>query len=216
MFLISKKKKFIFIHIPRTAGTSIEETFLEDSNLIYRNKFLHFLFDNYIHESAFFSFFSSHTTALNVSEKSKNYDAYFSFAISRNPYSWLVSVYHYTLNRFKNNENYFSDLFPYIKQSKNFREFAIIIAKNQTVKSFQKRFVVDENGKQIVEYIGKFEDLENEIEKIKRKVNVHKSLVHKNKSDHESFENYYDDELKDIIYEAFIDDFLFFNYPKLS
>ena len=69
MFLISDERKFIFFHIPRTGGTSIEKTIRPYSNLVYRYDFLYHLMSRYLGERAQLLFFQSHVKAHEVQQK---------------------------------------------------------------------------------------------------------------------------------------------------
>tara|TARA_R100001244_G_C5103168_1_gene119332 strand:- start:39 stop:578 length:540 start_codon:yes stop_codon:yes gene_type:complete len=73
--MIIEKYKTIFIHIPKTAGTSIEEYFGNESVRIQPNK---------------------HADIYEIKKKFKNsYNNYKKFTIIRNPYDKMVSWYFY-------------------------------------------------------------------------------------------------------------------------
>ena len=64
-----------------------------------------------------------------------------------------------------------------------------------------------------VDCIGRYENLENDYQYFIKKIGGEKELPHYNKSiDHESWEHYYDDELKEIVGKHFKDDFDLFGY----
>jgi hypothetical protein len=84
--VLCHEKKCIFIHIPKTAGTSIEQFISEkgELKLFYRgvsdeNHSMH------------------HYTAMYLQEKIPNYfNNYYKFSIIRNPYDRLLSEYYWT------------------------------------------------------------------------------------------------------------------------
>ncbi len=69
--MIDHKNKLIFIHIPKTAGTSLQE-------LLFNKKI-----------------FNAHRKSLKIIKKIGRYNDYYKFAIVRNPFDRLVSIYHY-------------------------------------------------------------------------------------------------------------------------
>ena len=80
--MINHKKKFIFIHIPKTAGHSIDTMFL-DLGLVDEELW--------------------HFTSLEIIKKfdRKMWDEYFSFSIVRNPWSRFLSEYIWQGGNFK-------------------------------------------------------------------------------------------------------------------
>lgn len=137
----------------------------------------------------------------------KNYGKYFKFSIVRNPYDLQVSLYHY------------------IKQSKGYRDYEV--ANKLSFKEFVRReirnkaprqsdFLTDEEGNLIVDYIGKTEELQESINEICNKIGIEEvDLGHKNRSSRKSdYRNYYDDELREEVYEYFKRDFKLFSYEK--
>ena len=78
---ICEKKNFIFIHIPKTGGKAIEKKLHIGNNqplwgLCNKKKY-----------------YKQHFTAKDISECIHTYNKYVKFAIVRNPYTRLVSVY---------------------------------------------------------------------------------------------------------------------------
>ncbi len=71
--------KFIFIHIPKTAGTSIAET------LGIPQK--------------------DHRKASEIKQNTKDWDSYFKFVFVRNPWDWVVSDF-FARNKNKLNSNF--------------------------------------------------------------------------------------------------------------
>lgn len=76
----------------------------------------------------------------------------------------------------------------------------------------QKRFVVDENDNVLVDYIGKFENLESDFAYICQELDIRKTLPHIKKSERRSYRTYYNDRTANMIYDAFRKDIDFFDY----
>ena len=80
--MISKDKKCIFIHIPKTAGTSIEK-------MIQGEKYI--------------KGWSSHQK-INEYKDDDKFHEYFKFSFVRNPYERILSVFNYYKNRGNNKD----------------------------------------------------------------------------------------------------------------
>lgn len=161
--MISHKHKAIFIHIPKTAGMSIEDSFLRSLGLgFFRGKcpslllsyndnknmgppsLAHLLPEEYVRLSY-------------ISEEL--YNSYFKFAFIRNPWARAVSIYKYfRYHRMLTFEAFMEYRFPQLWKER----YDFVMP--------QVKFLYDENGKLLVDFIGKFENLEQDFEVIKSKV----------------------------------------------
>jgi len=196
--LVSEKNKFIFIHIQKTAGNSITE-FLKN-NIPDLKPIL-----------------NKHDFAIQGKHKlGDQWDDYFKFAFVRNPWDRLVSWY--SMIKDKNQKNKFG---KYVTEnSSNFEEFikncTDIIQDNDGIKSAefnQLDYLIDENGNIIVDFIGRFENLEEDFNKIIKKLNMPElKLPILNSSKHEDYKKYYNEETKKIIEKRFKKDIDFFKY----
>lgn len=142
----------------------------------------------------------------------KLWDQKFTFAFVRNPYDRLVSQFHY---RVKTRQD---DL------AENPLSFAQWVEKfygpdadrNRTEQLFfltQTDWIYDKDGQSLVKYIGRFETLRSDFEEICRRIErTAAPLPHVNKSDHKSYQAYYDDKTYEIATKVFQDDLRNFNY----
>ncbi|MDA3897411.1 MAG: sulfotransferase family 2 domain-containing protein [Desulfobacteraceae bacterium] len=217
--LISHKKKFIFIHIYKTAGTSVMDVFLPYARLIdrlvYEFKYtskavsvLNNIMGWWDHGNREFTGFQKHAPAIDIKKSmGGRFDDYFTFAFVRNPYDWLVSLYFYIRQA---KEHPMSDKL----NSMNFKAF--IRWYLTQAPSRQVDFVTDENRNVIVNYVAKFESLANDIENICRCVSITVSSVgHKNLSvqrDHKDYRKYYDDSICAEVASYFKEDLALFGY----
>jgi hypothetical protein len=65
------------------------------------------------------------------------------------------------------------------------------------------------------DYTIRFEKLQDGFDDVCTNIGIESyELPHYNKSEHEPFESYYDDELKDIVYGMFLVDFQRFGYTR--
>ncbi|WP_072239604.1 sulfotransferase family protein, partial [Campylobacter coli] len=190
------KYKCIFIHVPKVAGSSIERVIYQTDKWLV-----------------------GHVKASDYVKFDKNkFESCFSFGFVRNPYDRVVSAYHYLKNdspapldiewgRLHINNLTFEE-FVLRLQDEYFRKK--ILLKNHF--SFQYKYLCDENMNILVNFVGKFEQLENDFKKILNILHRKDSLVHVNKSKHLNYRSYYSLQTYKIIREIYRDDFEIFDY----
>lgn len=223
--MLSNKYKSLFIHIPKTGGQSIEHFFLDLHNLDWKTRENLLLKYNKIKELGpeRLAHMTAHEYhALGYISKS-DFKIFFKFAFVRNPYSRLVSEYLYA---------------PYSRNMtfKNFVKNGMPIKDNYSDEYRhvmpQYKYVSDHDGKLIVDFIGKFENFQNDFDKVCTILKITNSkLPHVNSSKKalglkanikkiffkpityfEDYTQYYDNELKDIIAEVYSKDLDKFGY----
>ncbi|EPS5757659.1 sulfotransferase family 2 domain-containing protein [Campylobacter coli] len=189
------KYKCIFIHVPKVAGSSIERVIYQTDKWLV-----------------------GHVKASDYTKFDKDkFDSYFSFGFVRNPYDRVVSAYHYLKNdspdpcdikwgRLHINNLTFEE-FILSLQDEEFKEE--ILSKNHF--SFQYKYLCDKNMNILVNFIGKFEKLDNDFKKILNILRRKDSLVHINKSKHLNYRDYYNSQTYKIIREIYRDDFEIFD-----
>lgn len=163
--MISYTKKFIFIHIPRTGGTSIEkslELYAEGKvntkigkGGIYNlppelEKRVNKILGNQISRNA------KHMTALDWKQVlGEEYNDYYKFTIIRHPLTKAFSMLKFNERKTEDNEDWVN---------------------------FQCMYFEDENGEIIVDDIFKYEELEESWKKICNNLKIeYKPLPHENK-----------------------------------
>ena len=238
--LISIKNKFIFIHNYKVAGTSIRKTlfpfcikpyFSKKSQKKVLDKLVkrHFLayynnesinqvikafidnipdqlFEGYLEQIT--SLVPPHSNARQIKQIIPNrlYNDYFKFGFVRNPWDWQVSLYFYML---KDKGHYQHKL---IKSFKSFDEF--IEWRVFKEKRLQKSFFVDKKGNLIVDFIGRYENLNEDFQKVLQIVGLEKEIMleHTNKSNHDNYMSYYNEYTYKLIEEHFKEDIEMFGY----
>lgn len=182
-----KKTDFIFVHIPKTAGTSIVD-FLG----LYSKK---------------------HLTLIQIKEL-VGLDWYrsFKFSFVRNPYDRAVSQY-FQQQRVAKRIG--------IKNYKvSFEEWVIncFERKNKKYMKWDLGFLTqydwlkNHKGEIELDYIFKFESLENDTKLLSKIIGTKAVLNHKNKIERKNYKNYYTPKSKQIIEKYFKNDFVNFNY----
>ena len=203
--MISHKHKCIFIHIPKTAGTSIHRIF----NYTIPKPYV----DDQNRER-------DHFTAVDYRENMSNYNEYFKFTLTRNPWDKLVSEYLF----FKRGSEVYKHQLPRIIDTKNitFTEF-IVKLQNTNFNGYshydkshyipQVDYMLDENYNKIIDFIGKFENLQEDINIICDKIGLaQKKLPHINKTEHKYYTEYYNNETREIVAEKYAKDIEYFGY----
>jgi hypothetical protein len=202
--MISHKHKFIFVHIPKTAGTTITsslEAFCEILPMEDRTS------PYYFHKTA------TETHEYFVSQN-WNYSDYFKFAFVRNPWDRTVSLYHYLNKRYKRlleRDALHED--TYCKQIANINSFNDFIGNIDKFipSSYEKYYMV--NGTIAVNFIGKLENLQEDFNIVCDKIGIpQQKLPHKNSTKHNHYSEYYDDATKQIVAEKYAKDIEYFGY----
>ncbi len=191
--MISDKHKCIFIHIIKTGGVSIER-----------------FFHGEISEAS-----KMHRIAKVYKEEigSEKWNKYFTFTFVRNPWCKMVSQYFYIQRRKKG--KYKLTFREFILAFKSCSESEYINHKGIAVKfnPIQLPWILDDDGNCIVDFVGRFENLQEDFNLICDKIGIpRKKLPHLNKSEHEHYTKYYDDETKQIVAEKFAKDIEYFGY----
>lgn len=203
--LISHKYKFVFIHVFKVAGTSIREALSPycQPGLLER-------FERKITGRPKLSFdFDHHIKASEVKDVlgEKQFNAYFKFAFVRNPWDWQVSLYHFTLQ----NPDHFQH-----EMVKNMSFEKYIEWRVNKAMCYQSVFTHDQDGKQLVNYIGKIENINNDFKHICNHLKIDCQLPFANKSIHDDYMKYYDSNTYNMIAEAYKKEIKLFGYSQSS
>jgi hypothetical protein len=207
--LISHSKKFIFIHTYKVAGSSIRDVLNPYSCISWKQSPIPDLLKIIVGMSPpiFSSKFNGHITAQELKANIPNnvFDAYYKFAFVRNPWDWQLSLYQFGL---KDTKHFQHKLF---KSFKNFDEYLDWRIHNEL--KLQKSFIVDENNNFLVDFVGKFENLNQDFKAICNKINIpQQDLPHLNISKKAEYQSFYNTKTIAWVEEAFKDDIKLFNY----
>jgi len=182
--VISHKHKCIFVHIPKSAGTSIEKFFIGRDWWFIDKETKH------LHAK----------TAKKIYKE--NWNEYFTFSFVRNPWDLMVSWY-----KFRKNHNLSFDKF--------LTEYKINPRRRYWLPKtlYQTDFLVDDDGKLLIDFVGKFENLQEDFNIICDKIKIsQQKLPHKNKTKRKHYTEYYDDETREIVAKKYAKDIEYFGY----
>ena len=77
----------------------------------------------------------------------------------------------------------------------------------------QKDFIYDESGRLLVDFVGRFENLQQDFDEICKRIPIPPtSLPLINTSQHRPYKDYYNNRTRDLVYNAFKTDIELFNY----
>lgn len=208
--MISNQYKFIFVHIPKTGGISITKLLGRYSvplRLLTGDDYWTDIHGKYYH------YIKRHGKEI--------WNTYYKFAFVRNPWSRLVSSFHY-LDGGGNNffDKRLSDM--YIKKYEgDFCRFVNDFVAADKIKYLfhmhpQHEFVYDCNGRLLLDYVGKYENIQEDFNRICNDLGIPQMpLPHKNKTRYrkqQHYKDYYNDQTRDIIAEKYAKDIQLFGY----
>jgi len=203
--MISHKYKCIFLHIPKSGGSTIKCLLKEiDKNAVPLGHMP----------------ISKMKNDLNFNE------SYFKFTFVRNPWARLNSLYFFLLNQTPKHIHYKYDKLKvrflqdnnisfseFIKEcSVNFINSPDSVRRgfNLNAAPYTDRYILPDNP---LDFIGKVENFQEDFNTICDKIGIpHQELPHKNASKHKHYTEYYDDETRAIIAEKYAKDIEHFGY----
>ena len=184
----------IFIHIPKAAGMYV-------SKEIIQSPITHFTAMDY-----------------QLMFGSEVYQKLFKFTFVRNPWERIVSAFFFLKNGgISSQDKMWSDI--HLTKYSDFEEFITDLPSTKYHTSWihfipQHKFITDPFGRIIIDYIGKTENIKEDIKYISSKIGI-KTPDHKRKenpSNHEHYKNYYNKKTKLIIESIYKKDILLFDY----
>jgi hypothetical protein len=202
--LLSYRKKFLYVHIYKVAGTSITKSLRSTGFNFY--EMLEYKTLTKLNFSPRYCPLPHHPKAIDIRNEIgiTKYNKLFKFTFVRNPWDWQVSLYNFMLQ----NKNHFQHN---LVREMNFEEY--IDWKITQKYDLQKDFITDDNGEIIVDFIGKFENLNSDFQKIGKHIDLSLELPHLNQSKRKKdYRSYYNKRNKELIAKYFEEDIDLFEY----
>lgn len=187
-------KRCIFIHIPKAAGIATAQSLFH--NLGGGHEPLEY----------YQSIFSP-----------KDFASFFKFTIVRNPWDRVHSAYEFlkTGGFGPNDQKWFDENLSHLN---GFEDFILNWLDESTLRSYihffpQTGFILNQHGQIQMDFIGKFENLANDYDRIASKINTYRSLqfsnVNKKKKEHS---NAYNQSMIEKVGDLYAEDISNFNY----
>ena len=186
---INHKHKFIFIHIPKNAGTSIRNSFNING------------YDKKVVSKRY-----PHSTCSEIKKYIGDniWNEYYKFSFVRNPFDRLVSFYH-----FHKSDQYKHKVGRERAYTQSFKDW-VIDTKDKNVIQTQSDYLDEQ-----INFIGSFENLQEDFNLVCNQMDILPyKLPHYNQSQHDSWDTYYDDELTDFVLNRYQKDFINFYEKK--
>ena len=136
----------------------------------------------------------------------------YKFTLVRNPWDKVVSHYEYRLKRNKTEVASRNILFPeWVKKTYGQDKDSFYY---NNPKSFQPQveWLKDDEDKISVDFVGKFESINEDFNQIKSVIGLDAELPHLNASKRAGYQTYYDDETREIVAHWFREDIEVFGY----
>jgi len=199
--MISFKHKFIFIHVPKTAGISISDAlkeYTEDEISFHKSQFNILNNDGtqgiYMKSSRWKGFEGDYYLHASIDDLYRRLGdeifSFYIFACVRNPFDRVVSQ-----TSFANKIN----TMPLLLQN-----FGLPKPQLEYLKI---------NDKVVANRILRFENLQEDFNQACKEIGLPElDLVHKNRSNRTDYRNYYTEQTKNMIYRIYKDEFDYFGY----
>lgn len=205
--MISHRYKCIFIHIPKCGGTSIEDVIwpgprseadlwkgqIDETSNKYQTSGL------------------QHLSAKNIRAEvgEQIFSSYFKFAIVRNPWDKVISQFLYLKRRRRDFRRYLG-----VTRFVSLKRYLEALQKVDHVHwAEQYRFLHDDDGTPLVDYIGRFERLDAEFATIAQTLGLSETaLPHAKKSERRNYRDYYTAETRELVAVIYRRDIETFGY----
>jgi len=181
--MISNELKCVFVHCQKCAGESIEKAVFGRADKNYGGD---------IFEGSPMKHYSANQYIEKMS--SEVWDEYFTFSFVRNPWDRVISWIKYRDLR-------------YNRQDKLTPNKIMAEVKQPMFKSFNyTNMLFDSNGKILVDFIGRFEEIEHDFDIVRSRLGIKSLLPVLNKTQHKPYWCYYDQEAIDLVAKIYKND----------
>jgi hypothetical protein len=207
--LISYRRRFIFVHVVKTGGTSIRRA-LEP--YVYRPRSCHW--PRLLRKLGLRAHLppapppglERHPTATKIRRHLPQpvFSQFFKFAFVRNPWDQLVSKYFYILQKREHS------MHDKVMSLDGFDEYVALRTRRPSAR--QKEFVADADGHPLVDFIGRFENLAADFQYICDRLRIKATLPHMNGSRHGDYRQYYTDRTAAMVEAAFHEEIEYFGF----
>ena len=204
--IISDKKKFIFVHVEKAGGTSIVHSLSDFANPI-RNTQLSSALRLFGMPMNYHKYrYGRHSPLIDAETRMPRqlFDEYYKFAFVRNPYDRLVSEYNAAIKKSRRARH------RKIAALDSFEAFIRFEIKRG--KFYQLPLITLSNGEPGLNFVGRFEKLVKDFEKIANKLNIDSRLEKRNAYAHKPYQEYYSNSAKKLVNQHWAEELERFDY----
>ncbi|MDQ3015467.1 MAG: sulfotransferase family protein [Bacteroidota bacterium] len=203
--MISHRYKCIFIHIPKCGGTSIEDAIWPEPR---KSEDLWMGFVSPFHNK-YQTGGLQHLFGVQIREEvdEDNFNSYFKFTITRNPWDKAISQYFYMQKR--------PDLRSFLGMAEDdsFGNYLNLIQKKTHVQwEPQSKFILDAKGNLLVDFVGRLENMDQDTQYIFQRIGLQEKITHVNSTKHKHYSVYYNAELQETVADIYREDIRLLNY----
>lgn len=201
--LIGLDPKFIFVHIPKAAGSSVRNAFHPYTR--QPNPIARFFAKRQAKPGVYGN--------LHIHSKAREYRAtlgpafeeHFVFTLVRNPFALMVSSYHY-IRRRPNHDQHAK------VSGMDFASYVEDRCRNVQDGRTQFDFTHDADGTCLVDYVGHVESIADSIAAVNAKLGTTAEIGHVNQSRHDAVAAHFTAETQEMVAEGYRRDFETFGY----
>lgn len=205
--LLSKSRRLLFIHIYKNAGTSITEALLPFAAPKMQRRLFN-LCERYNLPNTYLDPqpYPIHISAPELIEVmgAKQFNSYYSFAFVRNPWDWQVSLYNYMLG---SPDHYQYELIQSFESFDQYLEWRCC----DDVR-FQKDFIYSADGELLVDFVGRFENIDADFQQVCSRIGIETTLPRLNVSNATPYRQFYNERTIELVRQVFEPDIALFGY----
>jgi hypothetical protein len=204
--VISHSHRCIFVHIPKTGGSSIESLIWPEARTL-DDLWMGFI-DKYHNKYQTGGLQHLLATQIRSEVGPEIFASYYKFSLVRNPWDRAVSQFASMAGR--------EDLREFIgmKKDDSFKTYLSLIGRRRHVQwEPQVSFLHDSAGDSLVDYVGRFETFGASACHVLKAIGLEaKTIPHTQKSERGAYAAYYDDESREMIADMYKRDIQAFGY----
>ncbi len=204
--MICHRRQFIFIHIGKNGGQSVEKALRPFAFSIPQRIIRYVDIRTGKRDPLGITAAGSHPSVADLKRVlgEETFDAYYTFCFVRNPWSRLLSFYKFA--KLRPNSIHHKDV-----TSLKFDDFVDKYSEEPPMRS-QSSLIVGSDGRTLVDFVGRFENIHQDFRTVCQTLRCSADLPHKNKTAKSDFRSAYSQRSIDTVAKLYADDIKTFDY----